>query len=131
MNKILTEVLNMGKYVIKEVATGVKFDLKAGNGETIGTSEVYTTETACKNGIESVKKTAPVAGVEDQTIENYENVKHPKFEIYEDKSGEFRFRLVARNGENILASEGYSSKSACKNGIESVVNNADSPVEKK
>ena len=58
----------MGKFVIKEVASGVKFDLKAGNGEVIATSEVYTTEAACKKGIESVKNNAPVAGVEDQTV---------------------------------------------------------------
>ena len=44
----------MGKFVIKETKTGIKFDLKAGNGEVIATSEVYTGEAACKNGIQSV-----------------------------------------------------------------------------
>jgi uncharacterized protein YegP (UPF0339 family) len=47
-----------------------------------------------------------------------------KFELYKDHAGEFRFRLKAGNGENILASEGYSTKSNCKNGIESVRKNA-------
>jgi len=47
-----------------------------------------------------------------------------KFEIYNDKRGEFRFRLKAGNGQNILASEGYTSKSSCNNGIESVKTNA-------
>lgn len=47
-----------------------------------------------------------------------------KFELYEDKAGEFRFRLKAGNGQNILSSEGYTTKSACGNGIESVKNNA-------
>ena len=47
-----------------------------------------------------------------------------KFEIYEDKRGEFRFRLKASNGQNILASEGYAAKSGCTNGIESVQKNA-------
>ncbi len=46
-----------------------------------------------------------------------------KFEIYNDKAGEFRFRLKASNGQNILASEGYSAKAGCKNGIESVKKN--------
>ena len=114
----------MGKFVIKEVKTGFKFDLKAGNGEVIATSEVYTTEAACKNGIASVQKNAVVAGVEDQTVEGFEKVKHPKFEIYEDKAGEFRFRLKATNGEVIATSEGYKAKAGCKNGIESVVKNA-------
>ena len=114
----------MGKFVVKEVKTGFKFDLKAGNGEVIATSEVYTTEAACKNGIESVKKNAAVAGVEDQTVEGFEKVKHPKFEMYEDNAGEFRFRLKATNGEVIATSEGYKAKASCKNGIESVVKNA-------
>ena len=114
----------MGKFVIKKVATGIKFDLKAGNGEVIATSEVYTTEDACRGGIASVAKNAPAAGVEDQTAAEVETLKHPKFELYEDKAGEFRFRLKARNGEPILASEGYKAKDSCKNGIASVVKNA-------
>lgn len=51
-------------------------------------------------------------------------MKNPKFEMYTDKGGSFRFRLKARNGQIILSSEGYSSKSGCKNGIESVKKNA-------
>ena len=47
-----------------------------------------------------------------------------KFEIYNDKAGEFRFRLKASNGQTILASEGYSSKSGCNNGIDSVKSNS-------
>ena len=70
----------MGKFVIRNTNTGIKFDLKAGNGEVIATSEVYTTEAACKKGIASVQKNAPVAGVENQTVEGYAAEKHPKFE---------------------------------------------------
>ncbi len=47
-----------------------------------------------------------------------------KFEIYKDKAGEYRVRFKAPNGEKMLASEGYSSKSAAKNCIESVMKNA-------
>ena len=119
----------MGKFVIRETNTGVKFDLKAGNGEVIATSEVYTTEAACRNGIESVMKNAPVAAVEDQTVEGYAAEKHPKFEVYEDKGGEFRFRLKATNGQVIAVSEGYKAIASCLNGIESVKKNAvDAPV---
>lgn len=114
----------MGKFVIKETKTGVKFDLKAGNGEVIATSEVYTTLDACKAGIESVRKNAPIAAVEDQTVEGYATEKNPKFEIYTDKAGEFRFRLTAKNGQTIAASEGYKSLASCKNGVESVKKNA-------
>ncbi|WP_371185479.1 YegP family protein [Thalassotalea maritima] len=47
-----------------------------------------------------------------------------KFEVYRDKAEEFRFRLKAGNGQNILASEGYKAKASCLNGIESVRKNA-------
>jgi len=114
----------MGKFVIRNTSTGVKFDLKATNGQVIATSEVYTTMAACKNGIASVQKNAPVAAVEDQTVEGYAAHKHPKFEVYTDKAGEFRFRLKATNGEIIATGEGYSAKASCLNGIESVKNNA-------
>ncbi len=113
----------MGKFVVKETKTGIKFDLKAGNGQVIATSEVYTTEAACLKGIESVKKNC-VGAVEDQTVADFEKVTHPKFELYEDKGGEFRFRLKAKNGEVIATSEGYTSKNGALNGIESVKENA-------
>lgn len=50
------------------------------------------------------------------------------FEIYKDKSGEFRFRLKSSNGQNVLASEGYSSKSGAQNGIRSVQENCTDPA---
>lgn len=118
------------KFVINETKTGFTFHLKAGNGEVIATSEVYTTLSACKNGIASVQKNAPDAAVEDQTVEGYAAQKHPKFEVYTDKKGEIRFRLTAGNGQEIAASEGYKSKASCLNGVESVRKNAPgAPVE--
>lgn len=114
----------MGKFVIKQTKTGVKFDLKAANGQVIATSEVYSSLDACKKGIESVKKNAPVAAVEDQTVEGFATEKNPKFEVYKDKSGEFRFRLKATNGQVIAVGEGYKAMDSCKNGIESVKKNA-------
>lgn len=118
----------MGKYLMKRTKTGIKFDLKAGNGEVVATSEVYTTERACRAGIASVRKNAPGAAVEDQTAEGYKVEKHPKFEVYTDKAGEYRFRLKATNGQIIAVSEGYKAISGCLNGIESVKKNADSEI---
>ena len=121
----------MGKFVVKETATGFKFDLKAGNGEVIATSEVYSSEASCLKGVASVQKNAPVAAVEDQTVAGYAAEKHPKFELYTDKAGEFRFRLKATNGQIIAVSEGYKAKASCENGIASVKKNAvDAPIEK-
>ena len=87
----------MGKFEISEAKTGFKFNLKAGNGQII---------------------------VEDQTVEGYEELKHPKYEVYTDKAGEFRFRLKASNGEIIATGEGYKAKASCMNGIESIGKNA-------
>lgn len=118
----------MGKYVVRKTATGIKFDLKAGNGEIIANSEIYSSKSACMSGIKSVMANAPIAAVEDQTVEGFEKCKHPKFEIYTDKAGEFRFRLKAKNGQIIATGEGYKSKSGCMNGIESIRKNANSEI---
>ena len=120
----------MGKFIVRRTNTGVKFDLKATNGEVIASSEVYTTEKTCRKGIQSVINNC-VGEIEDQTVENYTALKHPKFEIYTDNAGEYRFRLKAKNGQIIAASEGYKKKSGCLNGIESIRKNAPgSTVEK-
>ena len=121
----------MGKFIIKKTKKGIKFDLKATNGEVIGTSEVYVTEASCRKGIASVIKNAPVANLEDQTEENFEVKKNPKFEIYYDKAGEIRFRLKATNGQIITSSEGYKQKTNALNGVESVRKNVvDAKIEK-
>lgn len=115
----------MGKFEIKKTKNGgFMFNLKAGNGEVIATSETYNTLDACKNGVNSVMTNAPAAAVEDQTVEGYATEKNPKFEIYADKKGEFRFRLKAKNGQIIATGEGYKAKASCKNGIESIKKNA-------
>ena len=109
---------------MKETKTGFMFNLKATNGQVIATSQVYSSEAACLNGIESVRKNAAEAKFEDQTVEGFAKVKHPKFEVYTDKAGEFRFRLKARNGEIIATGEGYTKKASCLNGIDSIRRNA-------
>ena len=114
----------MGKFVVRKTNTGIKFDLKATNGEVIATSEVYASAASCKKGIASVQKNASLAAVENQTVEGYITEKHPKFEVYTDKAGEFRFRLKASNGQIIAVSEGYKAIASCLNGIESVKKNA-------
>ena len=61
-----------GKYLIRKTNAGIKFDLKAVNGEVIATSEVYKSKSSCINGIRSVMINAPVAALEDQTEEDVE-----------------------------------------------------------
>lgn len=126
-NIMLTErgIFKMGKFVIKTTKSGgYTFNLKARNGEIIATGENYESLDSCKNGVNSVITNAPIAALEDQTVEGYQTEKNPKFEVYKDKAGEFRFRLKAKNGQIIATGEGYKAKSSCKDGIESIRKNA-------
>ena len=119
----------MGKFVVKAAKTGLKFDLKATNGQVIASSQIYKARKSCLAGIASVAKNAPVAAIEDQTEENFEKQKCPKFEVYQDKKGEYRFRLKAINGQIIAVGEGYVKLASCLNGIESIRKNVvDAPV---
>jgi len=100
----------MGKFVVTKRANGeFQFNLKAGNGQGILSSEGYTTKAACMNGIESVRKNAQ----EDKM-----------FDRLESKSGKPYFNLKATNGQIIGSSEMYESVAARENGVQSVMKNA-------
>ena len=115
----------MGKFIIKKTkADKFMFNLKAANGAIIATSQGYADLESCKKGVESVKGVALSAGLEDQTLRHHVKQKNPKFELYKDSADQFRFRLLDKKGDNLLSSEGYTAKSSCKNGIESIRKNA-------
>ena len=113
----------MGRFTVRQVNSGYKFDLVAGNGQVIAISEVYETAAACRKGIQSVRNCVSKAKTADLT-ENGKLPANPKFEIFVDKAGDYRFRLRARNGQVVAVSENYSTKAACLGGIESVKQNA-------
>lgn len=114
----------MSKFFIRTVPTGTKFDLTAGNGQIIAVSEIYITRAACLRGIASVQRNAPKAKLEDLTAIPATPVSNPKFQLFLDKAGQFRFRLRAHNGKIIAVSEGYATKASALGGIESVRRNA-------
>ena len=114
----------MGKFQVKAAGKGVMFNLLATNGQVVATSEVYKKRDSMLNGIESVRKNAPVAGVEDQTAEKPAKLPNPKFEVYADKAGKTRFRLKAANGQVIAVGEAYETKKAVLAGVASVKKNA-------
>ena len=119
----------MGKYVISRGKSGFRFNLLALNGQIIGSSEVYTAKISCMTGIESVRRIAAAAPLAELSADSVPAIPCPRFELYVDRAGEYRFRLRARNGKIVLVSEGYARKDGCLKGIESVRRNADSPVE--
>ena len=116
--------MRMGKFLIREKGGKFSFRLNAANGQVIATSQMYKSLQTCKGGIASVSANAAGANLEDQTQENFKVEKNPKFEVYQDGEGEYRFRLKAKNGQIIAASEGYKELKSCLNGIESVRKNA-------
>ncbi len=89
------------------------------NAETLVWSENYASKASAKNCIESIKKNAPDAAVVDLSA-GEEGAKGYRFEIVASKDGQFFVRFVAANGEPMVRSETYKSKSSAKNCIESV-----------
>ena len=120
----------MGYFVMKKTATGYNFSLYASNKVKIAVaSGVYASPATCKKGIASVKvnaiKCVTEDRIEDQTLKEVEKKTCPRFEIYFDKAGLYRYRLIAANGESIaMSEEGYKSKTGCVGGIKSVAQNA-------
>lgn len=121
-----------GRFEIKKSKDGrFVFNLYAKNHVIVATSQIYSSSTSAVNGIKSVITNAPIAAVEDQTLKTYEPQNFPKWEIYQDKGGQYRFRLNASNGSCICHSQGYTSKASCKNGIESIIRTAkDAEIDK-
>jgi uncharacterized protein len=100
----------MGKFVLKKSSSDkYHFNLKAGNGEVILTSEMYESKASALNGIASVQKNAPDDGRYDRKT---------------SAGGQPYFNLTATNGQVIGKSETYASEASRENGIESVKKNA-------
>ncbi len=100
------------------------FNLYAPNRVIVATSQIYSSSPSAVNGIKSIAINAPKAPIEDTSLKNYTAVGFPKWEIYVDKGGQYRFRLYAPNGSCIVHSQGYTTKASCKNGIASIAKNA-------
>ena len=100
----------MGKFLVTLRKNGeYQFELKAGNGQVILTSEGYSTKSGCMSGIESVRKNC---------------LEMEQFEKKQSKNGKHHFNLKAKNGQVIGVSEIYETVSGMDNGIESVTSNA-------
>ncbi|MBO7083975.1 MAG: YegP family protein [Bacteroidales bacterium] len=100
----------MGKFVITLRKNGeFQFNLKATNGQTILTSEGYTTKSACMNGIDSVKKNCKVEA---------------RFEKKVASNGKPFFNLKATNGQIVGSSQMYANEKNMLNGVASVQKNA-------
>ena len=98
------------------------FNLYSSNKVLIATSQIYSSAQSAQNGVKSVMTNAPKAEIEDLTLKTVTPKPFPKWEIYLDKAGEYRYRLLATNGQCLThAKAGYAHKSSCKRAIDSIV----------
>ncbi len=111
-----------GRFEIKKSKDGrFVFNLYAPNHIIVATSQVYSSSSAAVNGIQSIIANAEKAPLEDNTLKNPTKQSFPKWEMYIDKGGQYRFRLYATNGNCVVHSQGYTAKASCKNGIDSII----------
>ena len=117
------EVVKKAKFVYRKTDKGnYVYKLYSSNYRVIAIGgEPYSSLSAMKTGINSIIKNAADAPVEDQTLKKVVEQKCPKWEIYLDAKGEYRFRLKASNGNIVcITNDGYLSKPACKNGMQAI-----------
>lgn len=113
----------MGRFVIKGTADGRwMFNLLANNNRVICTSQVYASVANCKVGIDSIRRNCGMP-VDDLT-RGEGAYRNPKYEVFFDVGGRYRFRLRAANGEIIAASQAYADRGSCMKGIRSVAKHA-------
>ena len=111
-----------GRFDIQKAKDGrFFFSLYSSNGAVVAYSQIYSSIGSVNTGIASVISNANRAEIEDTTLKKPVSFPCPKWEIYIDKAGEYRFRLYAINGLCVCHSaHGYSTKPGCKGGIESI-----------
>ena len=107
------------KYQVYKDMTGkFRFRLKAANNKIVAVSEAYEAKAGAMNGVKSVQTNCQ-SKIEDTTVQG-EKLPNPKYQVFRDSAGKYRFNLSASNGEIIAQSEGYETKQGCMKGIEAV-----------
>jgi hypothetical protein len=105
--------------IFKDKREEFRFRLVSENNEVVAASQGYDVKASARKGIDSLKRNAQAAKIVDSTA-GEESGEGARFLIFKDKGDEFRFRLVAPNGEVVAASQGYDAKAGCRKGIEAV-----------
>ncbi|WP_276259154.1 YegP family protein [Haloglomus litoreum] len=113
----------MASYEVYEDKAGeYRWRLTSGNDIIADSSEGYSSKSSAKEAVERIQRDAPTASVLE--------IGTPHFEVFEDKAGEYRWRLLSKNGRIIADSgEGYSSKSGARRALENVQSDASADIE--
>jgi uncharacterized protein YegP (UPF0339 family) len=124
---VMGNLLKAKYQVYKDVSGKFRFRLRAINNKIVVVSEAYESKAGCMNGVKSVQNNCQ-SNIEDKTVEG-EKLPNPKYKIFVDDRFNFRFNLIASNGQIIASSEGYTSKQGCINGIEAVKRSCGADIE--
>ncbi len=109
---------NAARYEVLAADSGeFYFNLKAGNGKVIGKSEMYSSKAAAQQGVDAVMRALESPSTADAATGA------GAFETFKGTDGKTYFHLRAKNGQIILQSQGYASKSAATSGISTVKKN--------
>jgi uncharacterized protein YegP (UPF0339 family) len=118
IKSVQTNGATKAKYTIETADNGEHyFNLKAGNGQVIGTSETYTTKSNAQAGVDAVIRALASASTADA------EAGAARFETFKGQDNKTYFRLRAANGQIVLSSQGYASKSSAESGIATVKKN--------
>ena len=121
--------MNAKYQVYKDVAGKFRFRLRAENNKIVAVSQGYENHAGVLNGVKSVQNNCG-SEIEDMTMTTEgTKIPNPKYQVFYDKSCGYRFHLNAANGEIIAASEGYTTKEGCLNGIKAVQSSCNSEIE--
>ena len=100
----------MPLYAIRKTATGYKFDVFTDDKVKLATSEVYKTVAAASTGLANYITSAEIANVSDPDEKGFKKVKFPRYEIFRDNEGKYRFRLKGTNGAILASSPAFAGK---------------------
>ncbi len=112
----------------KDAAEKFRFRLLDKDGKIVAVGEAYQQHSSCINGIKSIQKNC-TSNIEDLTVEDGPRIIHPKYQIFKDAAGEFRFHLKASNGEIIAESKGYKTKEECQSILDAVKSSCNAEIE--
>lgn len=113
--------------VYKDASEKFRFRLRADDNTIVAVGEAYEQHASCVNGIKSIQRNCN-SEIEDLTIED-RKLPNPKYQVFADSGGKFRFHLKASNGEIIAESSGFPTKEECLKTIDVVKNSCNAEIE--
>ena len=132
----IIKAIETGEFIIyQDKSKDYYYKLKNAQNRLLCAGEIYKSKAQCEKAVESVKRIAKEAVIQDELVEGdkyveYTPIKHPtsdvkkgmegKWRVEENDEGRFSAKLYASNGQLMLATEGVSTKSGALSSIDAV-----------